>query len=98
MHSSRQGTVQQTRTTLTTEKRERPQKTNKLSCGSIHSVHESSVDVLVSFYMLQVIEHVVVLVGLYFCVTNSIVVNAPHLFTSVREFLVDAHTVFIVRK
>ena len=41
-------------------------KTNKVSCGSIHSVHESLVDVLVSFYMLQVITHVVGPVALYF--------------------------------
>ena len=38
--------------------------TNKLSCGSIHSIHESLVDVLVSFHMLQVILHVVGLVAL----------------------------------
>ena len=37
--------------------------TNKLSCGSIHSIHESLVDVLVSFHMLQVILHVVGLVA-----------------------------------
>ena len=47
----------------TTNKEERL-KTNKLSCGSIHSVHESLVDVLVSFHMLQVIPHVVGLVAL----------------------------------
>ena len=50
--------------TLTTRKRD--YKTNKLSCGSIHSVHES-LDVLVSFFMLQFIAHVVVLVALFFC-------------------------------
>ena len=38
--------------------------TNKLSCGSIHNVHESLVDVLVSFHKLQVIPHVVGLVVL----------------------------------
>ena len=43
---------------------ERLQQTNKLSCGSIHSVHESLVDVLVSFHMLQFIAHVVGLVAL----------------------------------
>ena len=48
----------------TNYKEERLQKTNKLSCGSVNSVHESLVDVLVSFYMLQVIPHVVGLVAL----------------------------------
>ena len=42
---------------------------NKLSCGSIHSVHELLVDVLVSFDMLQVIPHVVGLVA--FCAECS---------------------------
>ena len=50
--------------TLTTRKRD--YKKNKLSCGSILSVHETLVDVLVSCYMLQVILHVVGLVALYF--------------------------------
>ena len=45
-------------------------KTNKLSYGSFHSAHESSVDVLVGFYVLQVrshIKHVVLLVALHSC-------------------------------
>ena len=54
--------VKQSRDTDTNNKEERV-KTNKLSCGSIHSVHES-LDVLVSFHVLQVIPHVVGLVAL----------------------------------
>ena len=46
--------------TLTTRRRNYRK---ELSCGSIHSVHES-LDVLVSFFMLQFIAHVVVLVAL----------------------------------
>ena len=53
----------QSRNADTNNKEERL-KTNKLSCGSIHSVHESLVDVLVSFHMLQIIPHVVGLVAL----------------------------------
>ena len=49
--------------TLTTSTRD--YKKNKLSCGSIHSVHES-LDVLVSCHMLQFIAHGVGLVALYF--------------------------------
>ena len=56
----------QSRDADTDNKDERLQKTNKLSCSSIHSVHESLVDVLVSFYMLQFIAHVVGLVALCF--------------------------------
>ena len=51
--------------TLTTRTRDYTTKTNKLTCGSIHSVHES-LCVLVSFLMLQFILHVVVLVALCF--------------------------------
>ena len=47
-----------------TNNKEERLKTNKLSCGSNHSAHESSVDVLVSFHMLQVIPLVVGLVAL----------------------------------
>ena len=47
-----------------TNNKEEILKTNKLSCGSIHSVHESLVDVLVSFHMLQVTPHVVGLAAL----------------------------------
>ena len=57
------GQGKQSRDADTNSKEERPPKTNKLSCGSIHSVHES-LDVFVGFYMLQVIAHVVVLVVL----------------------------------
>ena len=83
----------QSRDDDTNNKGQETTKTNKLSCGSIDSVHASSVDVLVSFHMLQVIVHVVVLVAVL-RVTNSIVVNAPNLFTfrPVREFLVEIHT------
>ena len=49
-----------------TNNKEEALKTNKLSCGSVHSVHESLVDVLMSFHMLQVIPHDVGLVALYF--------------------------------
>ena len=51
--------------TMTLTTRRRDYKTNKLSCGSTHSVHES-MDALVSFFMLQFIAHVVVLVALHF--------------------------------
>ena len=50
-----QGTVQQTRTTLTTKKKHYKQ--TSFICGSIHSAHETSVLVLVGFYMLQVCGH-----------------------------------------
>ena len=50
--------------TMTRTTRKRDYKTYTLSCGSIHSLHES-LDVLVSFFMLQFIAHVVVLVALY---------------------------------
>ena len=66
----------QSRDDDTNNKEERLQK-NTLSCGSIHSVHES-LDVLVSFYMLQVIQHVVVLVVLYF--VSPIQLLSMHLF------------------
>ena len=46
-----------------TNNKEERLKTNKLGCGSIHSVQES-LDVLVSFHMLQVIPQVVGLVAL----------------------------------
>ena len=49
-----------------TGNKEEALKTNKLHCGSVHSVHESLVDVLMSFHMLQIIPHVVGLVELYF--------------------------------
>ena len=47
-----------------TNNKEERLKTDKLSCGSIHSVHESLVDVLVSWHMLHVVPHVVGLVAL----------------------------------
>ena len=52
----------QSRDDDTNNKKKKTTKTNKLSCGSVHSVHES----FVSFHMLQFIAHVVVLVALYF--------------------------------
>ena len=92
-----QRTVQQTRTTLTTKKQHYKQ--TSFICGLIHSAHETSVVVLVGFYMLQVcghIKHVVVLVALLHVFT-SLVVNCSHIFTFslVCEFLadfVDCHT------
>ena len=58
-----------------TDNKEEALKTNKLSCGSVHSAHESSVDVLMSVHMLNVIPHVVGLVAV--CRdTNSLVVKA----------------------
>ena len=67
--------------TLTTWKRGLQKQTSS-SCASVHSVHESLFDVLVNFHMFQFIAHVVVLVALSVLrVTNSIVVNAPNLFT-----------------
>ena len=60
VRTSEQGNSQGTMT-LTTRKRD--YKTSKLSCDSIHSVHES-LDLLVSFHMLQFILHVVGLVAL----------------------------------
>ena len=60
-----------------TNNKEERLKTNKLGCGSIHSVHES-LDVLVSFHMLQSFH---MLLGFLLCVPNSLVVNAPNLFT-----------------
>ena len=92
-----QGTVHQTRTTLrrdTTNKQ-----TNKLSCGSFHSAHESSVDVLVGFHMLRVcgnINLVVVLVALHSCHHSTRCHLFPHIhFSPVCEVLadfVDSHT------
>ena len=61
VRSSEQG--KQSRDADTTNKRERLT-TNKLNSGSVHSVHESLADVLMSFHMLQVIPHVVGLVVL----------------------------------
>ena len=81
-----QGTVQQTRTTLTTKKKHYKQ--TSFICGSIHSAR-----------MLQVcghIKHVVVLVALLRVLT-SLVVNCSHIFTFhlyVNFFtdFVDCHT------
>ena len=76
--STVQRTVQQTRTTQTTKKKHHKQ--TSFICGSIHSAHETSVVVLVGFYMLQVfghIKHVVVLVALL------------RVLTLVCEFLAD---------
>ena len=83
----------------TNNKAEGDYKANKLSCGSIHSAHESSVDVLLCFYMLQVIKHVAVLVALHFLSPIQLLSMLQLIHSSpVCEFLVDAHTAFIVRK
>ena len=67
--------------TMTRTTRKRDYKTNKLTCGSNHSVHES-LDVLVSFFVLQFIAHVeCAACRSVLHVTNSIVVNAPNLVT-----------------
>ena len=88
----------QSRDDDTNNKEETPQ-TNKLSCGSVHSVHESLANVLMSFHMLHVILHVVGLVVL--CAVIPIHLLSMHQlihFSPVREFLAKAHTAFIVRK
>ena len=81
-------------TTLTTEK-ERLQ--NKQAQG----IHESSVGVLVGFHMLQVcghIKHVVVLVALHFMSPIQLLSMLQLItFSPVCEFLIDAHSAFIVR-
>ena len=82
-----------------TNNKEETLQTNKLSCGSVHSIRESLADVLMSFHMLHVILHVVGLVVL--CAVIPIHFLSMHQlihFSPVREFLVDAHTAFIVRK
>ena len=82
-----------------TNNKEETLQTNKLSCGSVHSVHESLADVLISFHMLHVILHVVGLVVL--CAVIPIHLFSMHQlinFSSVRGFLEDAHSAFIVRK
>ena len=72
-----------------TNKKEERLKTNKLRCGSIHSVHESMFSWVStcfrSFHML---------LGLSLWVPNSLVDNAPNTLTLwlVREFLVEIHT------
>ena len=73
-----------------TNNKEERLKTNKPSCGSIHSVHESLVDVLVSFHMLRVIPHVVELVAL--CAQILIHLLSKYQLYSVREFLVEIYT------
>ena len=82
-----------------TKNSEETLQTNKLSCGSIHSAHESSVDVLVGFYMLQVcghIKHVVVFVALHSCQHTICCQLFSHThFSPVCEILadfVDSHT------
>ena len=76
--------------TMTLTTRTRPQK----QTSSADSVHESSVDVLVSFHMLGVHSTCCCACCSVLRVTNSMVVNAPNLFTfwPVREFLVEIHT------
>ena len=83
MRSSEHG--KQLRDADTNNKEERL-KTNKLSCGSIHRVHES-LDVLVSFHILHVIPHIVGLVVL--CAQILLHLLSMHQTHSVREFLVD---------
>ena len=91
--SCMQGTVQQTRTTLTTKKRH-------YEDTQVQGTHESSVVVLVSVHMLQVcghIKHVVELVALHSCHHVTCCQLFPHIhFSPVCEFLsyfVDCHTV-----
>ena len=67
-------------------------KTNKLSCGSIHSVHESLVDVLVSFHMLQVIQYGVGLVALCAEFTCCQCTKTYSLSDLHREFLGEIRT------
>ena len=88
--SCMKGTVQQTRTTLTTKKRYYKQ---------AESTHESSVVVLVSVHMLQVCGHikqVVELVALHSCHHFTCCQLFPDIhFSPVCEFLadfVDSHT------
>ena len=96
MQSSKQG--KQSRDADTNNKEERL-KTNKLSCGSVHSVHESLADVLMSFHMLHVIPHVVGLVVLYGVIPIHLLSMHQLIhFSPVREFLVEPDTAFIVRK
>ena len=64
-----------------TNNKEEKLKTNNLSCGSIHNVHESLVAVLVNCYMLQSFCILLGLSLLSLCVPSSLVVNAPNLFT-----------------
>ena len=95
MRISEQG--KQSRDDDTNNKEERDHKTNKLSCGSIHSVHES-LDVLLSFFMLQFIAHVVVLVALYFMSPTQLL--SMHQFYSLSDlffnFLAEIHTAKMV--
>ena len=64
-----------------TNNKEEALNTNNLSCRSFHSVHESLVDVLISFHMLQVIPHVVGLVALYFVTPIQLLSMHELLFT-----------------
>ena len=84
--------MQQTRTTLTTKKRHCKQTSSAVVQS--HSAHESSVDVLVGFYMLQVcghIKHVVVLVALHSC-HHFTCCQVPTYVCDVLADFVDSHT------
>ena len=80
----------QSRDADTNNKEERP-KTNKLSCGSIHSAHESLVDVFVSLHMLQFIPHVVGLVALWAEFTCCQCTKLIHFLTCSRIPCRDSH-------
>ena len=73
-----------------TNNKEERLKTNKLSCGSIHNVHES----LMYSWVSSCFSSVYMLLCLSLCVPNSLVVTVPNLFTfwPVRESLVEIHT------
>ena len=65
--------------------------TNKPSNGSIHSVYESLVDVLVSFYMLQFIAHVVGFVVLCDKFTCCQCTKLIHFLTCTGIPCIDSH-------
>ena len=70
-------------------------RTNKLSCGSIHSVHES-LDVLVGFLMLQFILQFVVLVALY--LVSPIQLLSMHQTCSLSDLYGNSLSRFTLRK
>ena len=74
-----------------TNSKEERLKTNKLSCGSIHSAHESLVDVFVSFHMLQFIPHVVGLVALCADFTSCQCTKLIHFLTCTWIPCRDSH-------
>ena len=81
--------------TMTRTTRKGDYKTNKLSCGSIHSVHES-LDVFVSFFMLQFIAQVVVLVALFFM--SQIHLSSMHQIYSLSDLYGNSLKRFTLRK